>query len=104
MRSMKEYEIYLPTTTSDGKPTDPYEVRRIKDLLTQVFGGYTHFRHRMEGAWKMGGVKFTDEVTIIRVLDDGTGNFDMHGFKRSLENALEQESVLIVERQVNVIS
>ena len=30
-----------------------------------------------EGAWRMGGVTFRDEVTIVRVLDDGSAKFDM---------------------------
>ena len=51
----------------------------------------------------MGGVTFRDEVTIVRVLNDGTKDFDMSGFKSSLEATLKQESVLIVERTVAVV-
>ncbi len=101
---MKEYEIYLPTTHNDGSPTDPAEIDRVKEVLSKAFGGYTHLRQRSEGAWSMGGVTFRDEVTIIRVLDDGTARFDMPAFKKSVEQALRQKSVLIVERAVNVVS
>lgn len=52
----------------------------------------------------MGGVTFRDEVTIVRVLDDGTADFDMRAFKKTLEGVLEQDTVLIVEREVTVIS
>jgi hypothetical protein len=48
----------------------------------------------------MGGVTFHDEVTIVRVLDDGSAHFDMSAFKKSIENALQQEAVLIISRQV----
>ena len=44
----------------------------------------------------MGGVTFRDEVTIVRVLDDGAARFDMAAFKRSIEAALKQEKVLII--------
>lgn len=101
---MKEYEIYLPTTHNDGSPTDPAEIERIKATLENTFGGYTHLRQGSEGAWSMGGVTFRDEVTIVRVLDDGTAGFDMVALKKSVETALRQESVLIVEREVSVIT
>ena len=48
----------------------------------------------------MGGVTFHNEVTIVRVLDDGSAYFDMMAFKRSSETALQQEAVLIIGRQV----
>jgi len=44
----------------------------------------------------MGGVMFRDEVTIVRVLDDGTAKFDMRAFKKLVEITLRQKSVLIV--------
>jgi len=100
---MKEYEIYLPMTRSDGTPIDSAEIERFKQTLVQKFGGYTHLRQRSEGAWSMGGVTFHDDVTIVRLLDDGTAEFDMRAFKRSLEAVLDQESVLIVEREVSVV-
>ena len=40
----------------------------------------------------------------MRVLDDGTADFNMRVFKKTLETVLKQESVLIVERGVTVIS
>lgn len=100
---MKEYEIYLPTKHNDGSAIDPAEIDRVKGQLAKAFGGYTHLQQRSEGAWSMGGVTFRDEVTIVRVLNDGTKDFDMSGFKSSLEATLKQESVLIVERTVAVV-
>jgi hypothetical protein len=101
---MKEYEIYLPTTNDKGGPVDAGEIERIKGELADAFGGYTHLRQRSEGAWSMGGVTFRDEVTIVRVLDDGATTFDMVAFKKSVESALRQKSILIVERAVSVVS
>ncbi len=97
---MQEYEIYLPTTMNDGTPVDGTKIGRIKETLMKAFGGYTHLRHRSEGAWRIGGVTFRDEITIVRVLDDGSASFDMMAFKKSIEAALEQDTVLIISRQV----
>jgi hypothetical protein len=97
---MREYEIYLPTTHNDGAPVDPRKILDIKRALAKAFGGYTHLNHRSEGVWRMGGVTFHDEITIVRVLDDGSARFDMAAFKKSIENALQQETVLIISREV----
>ncbi len=101
---MTEYEIYLPTAQNDGTPVDSDEVERLKQTLAHTFGGYTHLLQQNEGSWSMGGVTFRDEVTILRVLDDGSANFDMAAFKKTLETKLKQENVLIVERKVSVVS
>lgn len=100
---MREFEIYLPTTMNNGTPVDGVEIQRIKDKLANAFGGYTHLRHRSEGVWRMGGVTFRDEVTIVRVLDDGSAKFDMRAFKKSIEAALQQEAVLIISRDVSEV-
>jgi len=100
MAAMQEYEIYLPTTLDDGTPVEAAKIQAIKDSLVKAFGGYTHLNHRSEGAWRMGGATFHDEVTIMRVLDDGSAHFDMTAFKKSIETALQQEAVLIISRQV----
>jgi hypothetical protein len=100
---MREFEIYLPTTMNDGTPVDGGEIQHIKDELVKAFGGYTHLSHRSEGAWRMGGVTFRDEVTIVRVLDDGSANFDMRAFKKSIEVRLRQEAVLIISRDVTEV-
>ena len=100
---MQEYEIYLPTTKNDGAPVEASKIQEIKDRLVRAFGGYTHLNHRSEGAWRIGGVTFHDEVTIVRVLDDGSTHFDMMAFKRSVEISLQQETVLIISRRVTAL-
>jgi hypothetical protein len=100
---MRELEIFLPTTRNDGTPVNPAEITRIKDTVLKAFGGYTHLDHRFEGAWRVGGVTLRDDVTILRVLDDGTACFDMAGFKRSIEGALGQDAVLVIARDVHVL-
>lgn len=97
---MQEYEIYLPTSLNDGTPVDGEAIQRIKDTLAKTFGGYTHLNQRSEGVWHMGGVTFRDEVTIVRVLDDGSTKFDWVAFKKEIETALRQEAVLIISREV----
>ena len=100
MAPWKNTRSTCPTTLNDGTPVEAAKIQGIKDTLVKAFGGYTHLNHRSEGAWRMGGVTFHDEVTIVRVLDDGSAHFDMTAFKKSIETALQQEAVLIIGRQV----
>ena len=101
---MKEYEIYLPTTFNDGTLVPEKEMQHLKDVLTKTFGGYTHMQQRNEGAWSVGGVTFHDEVSIMRVLDDCSASFDVHLFKLDLEVRFKQDSILIVRREVSVVT
>ena len=100
---MKEFEIYLPSRQNDGILVDVADIESIKTALINAFGGYTHIQQRSQGAWKMAGTLFHDDVTIIRVLDPGSVCFDMQKFKKSLELTLKQDSVLIVEREVTLM-
>jgi hypothetical protein len=102
-KRMRELDIYLPSVRNDGHAVDPQIVEQITVSLMNAFGGYTHLKNRCEGAWKMGGVTFRDEVTIIRVLEDASTTFDLHSFRRNLETVLDQEQILIVARDVTVL-
>lgn len=98
---MREYEIYVPTTHGDGSPVDEAIIEGVKQSMRNAFGGYTHLTQRCDGAWRMGGVEFREEVTILRVLDQGPSEFDMQNFKCNLEALLRQQEVLIVVREVS---
>jgi hypothetical protein len=76
------------------------KLKAIKETVVKAFGEYTHLDHHSEGMWRVGGVTFRDQVTIVRVLDDGSAYFDMVAFKKSIESELRQEAVLIISRQV----
>ncbi len=101
---MKEFEIYLPSRQNDGTLVALADIESIKIRLIEAFGGYTSLQQRSKGAWKMAGITFHDDVTIMRVLDDGSANFDMKRFKKRLERQLKQDTVLIVEREVSMAS
>jgi hypothetical protein len=100
---VKEYDIYLPTACDDGKPVCQSVMAHVKRSLTDAFGGYTHLTLANEGVWRVGNVTFKDTVTVLRAIDDGSSQFDIHSFKCNLEHLLEQESVLIVVREVRLI-
>ena len=98
MRELFEYDLYFPMTGERATG----ELDRIKRVLTEYFGGLTDFRHRSEGAWKMGGVTFHDEVVLLRVLGDDRGRARefLQRIARELAASLKQEEILVVEREV----
>ncbi len=100
---MTEYDVYIPAISGDGSPVDELVLDKIKQSLSDAFGGYTHLTHHSEGSWTIGGAAFREAVTIIRVLDSGNTTFDMRAFKRSLESMLGQTKVLIIAREVREI-
>ena len=87
---MKEIEIYVPGRQKDGTLVELTAIESIKATLTKAFGGFTHLQQRSKGVWKMAGTTFHDDVTIMRVLDDGSAKFDMQKFKKSLERTLSR--------------
>jgi hypothetical protein len=104
--AMKEYDLYLPLHHNDGRPVEPAKINQIKKLLVDAFGGVTHFPQENDGLWKLGGVTFRDKVVVLRVLaDDESGPMKFFAELRvELMRTLEQADVLIVEREVTLVS
>jgi hypothetical protein len=88
---------------NDGTLIDVTMVEGFKEELKTAFGGYTHLKQPNEGAWRMGRVTFREAITILRVLAEGSEEFDMQAFKARLETAFEQETILIIQRDVVVL-
>src|SRR5262249_41485398 len=100
---MHEYDIYLPTRRTDGGEVNESLIQEIKSKLAQTFDGYTQMTQRCEGVWKYDGVIFRDEIMIIRVLDSGQCDPDIASFRKMLEETLNQERILIVDREVKLL-
>jgi hypothetical protein len=101
MKTLYEYDLYYPTTSASG-PRSVAMFRRLKERLTEFFGGITDFHHRSEGTWKFGGVTYRDEVILLRVLgqDQARARTFLIEVKQELEASLNEEQVLIIEREV----
>ena len=101
MKLVHEYDLYYPMTSASG-PRSAAIFERLKERLTEFFGGITDFHHRSEGAWKFGGVTYHDEVVLLRVLghDQARARAFFGELKQELETSLNEEQVLIIEREV----
>jgi hypothetical protein len=98
---VKEYDNFLPLRYNDGSPVEAEKCQRLQAELLDRFGGLTYFPQPNQGYWKLGPVTYRDEIVIYRVL---TGSRGARRFllriKERLKEELDQEEILIVERNV----
>ena len=102
---MKEYDLYVPLTYNDGSPIEPKTIERIGQRLLEQFGGVTFFPQPNEGLWRMGSVTFRDQIVIFRVLSANVlrARRFFKALKQELKTKLEQEEILVVERDVETL-
>jgi hypothetical protein len=102
---VKEYELYVPLTHNDGRAVDPKQIERIGERLLEEFGGVTYFPQPNEGSWRMGHVTFRDQIVIFRVLtgDVRAARRFFRRLKAELKADLEQEEILIVEKDAEAL-
>lgn len=102
---MKEYEIFLPLYHNDGTPIDTAFIPALRVRLLEQFGGVTFFPQPNEGYWRMGGVTYRDQIVIFRVIasNQRTARRFLRLLKEELKRDLEQEEILIIERDVGAL-
>ena len=99
---MHEYDLYFPFVNEAGVRATDKVFSDIKARLTEFFGGLTDFHHRGDGAWKYAGVTYHDEVVLLRMLSDEPDRARkfLRAIQHELASVLDQEEILIIEREV----
>ena len=102
---MKEFDIYVPLFTNQGRRIARQKLTRLKKLLTNCFGGLTYFPQRNEGLWKVGRVTFRDQIVIFRVLSNNPASATkfLKQLKKRIKRDWKQNDVLIIARSVQVL-
>ena len=102
---MKQYELYVPLSLNDGMPVSDELIDRLGVRLLEQFGGCTFFPQPNKGLWTMGDVVFRDEIVIFRVLTGQVRSARrfFRELKRELIHELQQEAILIVEKDVQTL-
>jgi hypothetical protein len=106
MTSTYEYDLYFPFVNKAGLRAADKVFNDTKRRLTEFFGGLTDFQHRSEGTWQYGGVTYYDEVVLLRMLTDERDRARefLGSIQRELESTLDQQEILVIERQVQRLS
>jgi hypothetical protein len=102
---VKEYDLFVPLTYNDGSPIEPKTIERIGQRPLEQFGAVTFFPQPNEGLWQMGPVTFRDQIVIFRVLSPNVRRARRYfkALKLELKTKMEQEEILIVERDVETL-
>jgi len=102
---VKEYDVFVPLNYNDGSPIAAEKFQRIQTFLLEHFEGLTFFSQPNDGFWKMGGVTYRDEIVIYRVLSTKprTARRHLRVLKEQLKQDLDQEEILVVERDVETL-
>lgn len=102
---MKEYEIIVPLYYNDGTPINTAFIPALRVRLLEQFNGVTFFPQPNEGYWRMGDVTYRDEIVIFRVVaaNQRTARRFLRQLKEELKRDLQQEEILIIERDVKTL-
>ena len=102
---MKEYDIFVPLYYNDGTPVEPQKFQVLQQQLLEQFGGLTFFPQPNEGFWTMAGITYRDAIVLYRVITSeaqAVRHF-LSALKERLKEALQQEDILIVERDIETL-
>jgi hypothetical protein len=102
---VKEYDIYVPLTYNDGQPIESRKLVRLRERLLAQFGGLTFFPQQNDGFWTFGGVTYRDEIVIFRVFASkaAAARRFLLKLKQELKKDLQQEEILIVEKDADLL-
>jgi hypothetical protein len=95
----------VPLKCNDGTPIEAKTIERIGQRMLERFGGVTFFPQPNEGLWRMGEVTFRDQIVIFRVLSANVRDARrfFRKLKQELKTELEQEEIVVVEKDVETL-
>lgn len=96
--SMHLVQLLLPLYDNEGRATPASELRRVRDELTERFGGLTvHSRAPAEGLWEEpeDGERVRDDLVIYEVMVEKLDAGWWNAYRESLEQRLRQEELVI---------
>lgn len=94
--TMELVQILLPLSDNAGKPFPEDVLRRIKEELSDHFGGLTAYeRSPARGVWRQGNDQHRDEVVIVEVMTHALDDDWWRRFRRRVESELNQKELVV---------
>lgn len=95
-------EILLPLRDPDGQPFGRAPFSRIKEEMTERFGGVTAFtRSPAEGLWESGDGRESDEIVVLQVMDESLDRGWWGEYRRQLEGRFRQDEIIVRASEVD---
>ena len=89
-------QLLLPLYDNEGESFEQKVYDRVRDELTQKFGGVTAFRSSpAEGIWKEGGRVSRDAIIIFEVMADELEREWWTTYRAELEGRFRQEKMIV---------
>ncbi len=106
MLNKKQIQILLPLYDETGKNFPGKLYRRVKEELTEKFGGLTIYtRMPVTGLWKENEQKVTrDEIVIYEIVADDIDNQFWGDYKLFLQEVFKQDEVMIRCSDIGLIN
>lgn len=89
-------QLLLPLRDPDGKPFPRSQYRKIREVLTERFGGLTAYtRAPAEGLWDEGDQLWIDDIVVYEVMVPELDRAWWRTYRDSLEEAFDQEELVV---------
>ena len=89
-------QLLLPLRDQYGKPFPRSSYRKIRDTLTERFGGLTAYtRAPAEGLWDVGDEVAFDDIVIYEVMVPELDRAWWRQYRESLEREFEQDELVV---------
>ncbi len=89
-------EIFLPLADNKGHPFAPELYQKLRQELTDRFGGLTAFsRAPAEGCDREGAKVRRDDIVVFEVMTEYLDRAWWDAYRRGLENSFRQDEILI---------
>ena len=97
-------QILLPLADNEGRPFPQTTFDRVRDELTEQFGGLTAYvRSPAAGLWKEREETVRDDVVIHEVMAESLDRAWWRGYREELRARFRQEALVVRASQVELL-
>ena len=89
-------QLLLPLKDQNGKPFPRSQYRKIREELTERFGGLTAYtRAPAEGLWDLGDEVAFDDIVVYEVMASDLDREWWRQYREGLERAFDQDELVV---------
>jgi hypothetical protein len=97
-------QLLLPVKDGDGKPFPRSHYRKIRDLLTERFGGLTAYtRAPAEGLWDVGEYVAFDDIVVYEVMVKELDRDWWREYRSGLEEQFDQDELVVRAQEIELL-
>lgn len=100
-----EYEIFLPSVSSEGDYIEPTSLKKMREQIIKKFGNVIETKIKNKGHWRADGTVLLDDFLSWRIIcDEGEACDDyVRDVQSQLERDLKEEKILVIKRFIDYL-